>query len=258
MPVYLKQFTKYPNAGDVASSYIVSRLLQEKIVVTGQADLGHPNLVAIGSILHWADTRSVVWGSGLVSAEIRLRRRPAKLLAVRGHLTHERLAHMGVDGPGLVGDPGILISGFYTPMKRTPNGVGIIPHYADAEHPYVMQALQNGAVLIDPLSPLESYLSAIASCDVVISSSLHGIVFAHSYGVPASWVSLSDRVLGEGFKFRDYYSSIGFGAGEAPELTGSDPFWRAVDHASLPKTEIDRNALREALLGEAAKLAEQA
>ena len=46
----------------------------------------------------------------------------------------------------------------------------------------------------------------IAQCNHIVSSSLHGIVTAHSLNIPAVWVKLSDKVVGDGYKFRDYFS----------------------------------------------------
>ena len=41
----------------------------------------------------------------------------------------------------------------------------------------------------------------ICSCKVVVASSLHAIIFSHSFGVPALFFSDVD-----GYKFQDYYS----------------------------------------------------
>ncbi|CAA0086469.1 Uncharacterised protein [Starkeya nomas] len=254
MPIYLKQFTKFPNAGDVASGHIVSQLLNTTPILAGEDSLDRPNLIAIGSILHWADSHSVVWGSGFISSGVGLRSAPSQVVAVRGHLTRERLLQMGVETPARFGDPGILISDFFKPAEVARRGVGIIPHYVDAEHPFVTQALEHGATRIDPLSPLDRYLAALSSCEIILSSSLHGVIFAHAYGIPAAWIRLSGRVIGDGFKFRDYYSSIGIGPEGIPDLTGDDPYERAVDSAGVPRSEIDRDELRSALLAAAARL----
>ena len=49
----------------------------------------------------------------------------------------------------------------------------------------------------------------LASCECIISSSLHGLIIADSYCVPNKRVILTNRVSGDGFKFHDYYSSFG-------------------------------------------------
>ena len=49
-------------------------------------------------------------------------------------------------------------------------------------------------------SPLDLF-EFIQSCRVVVASSLHAIIFSHSFGVPALFFSDVD-----GYKFQDYYS----------------------------------------------------
>ncbi|WP_156383835.1 hypothetical protein [Methylobacterium sp. Leaf456] len=52
-------------------------------------------------------------------------------------------------------------------------------------------------------------IDAVLSCRRILSSSLHGLILAHAYGIPATWLKISDRPLGDDFKFRDYWASIG-------------------------------------------------
>jgi hypothetical protein len=62
--------------------------------------------------------------------------------------------------------------------------------------------------------PPADVVGAIAGCDFVLSSSLHGLVVADSFGIPNAWLRVSDRQRGEGFKYRDYYAAFGLEAGE--------------------------------------------
>jgi glycosyltransferase involved in cell wall biosynthesis len=245
--IVLKSYTRIPNAGDAASAFILSRLTDARIETSSVERLTEPNLISLGSLLHWSDSRSVVWGTGVLSDEHRIGATPERVFAVRGPLSRKRLLDVGAACPDLFGDPGILISDVYPRRIVGQTSLGIIPHYMDREEPFVVEAIKFGAKLIDVGQPLEEYLDALCKCDCILTSSLHGIVFAHSYGIPAAWVKLSDRVVGGSVKFRDYYASVGFNEADIPNLSGSDSVQHAVKAASLPRAEIDRAALKVAL-----------
>ena len=55
----------------------------------------------------------------------------------------------------------------------------------------------------------EHFVDEILMCKHVISSSLHGLIIAHVYLVPAMAIKISDNVEGGDFKFSDYYRSLG-------------------------------------------------
>ena len=247
-PLLLKQFLSHPNVGDVASKLIVSKLLRRDVLVFGPDPLHAPNLLGIGSILNWADANSVVWGSGCIAPGALPMERPRAVVAARGPLTCHELERMGVPAPSAIGDPGALIGDLYSqPRQSEANLIGLIPHYADLAHPYVEAARQQRALIINPLAPLQDYLDALSTAEVIITSSLHGIVFAHALGRPAAWIELSDQVIGGGFKFRDYFASVGFVGEDVPLLSTSDTLAGAARRAVLPRHPIDLQALRETL-----------
>jgi len=246
-PLILKQFIGEPNVGDIASGLLVSKLLGRKVLRFGPDPLNAPNLLGIGSILNWADSNSVVWGSGCIAENALPSLKPRAIVAVRGPLTRAQLESGGMPAPSVLGDPGLLIADLYPePRQAEQNLIALIPHYADLTHPYVNEARKCGVLVINPLIPLQDYLDALSTAEIILSSSLHGIVFAHALGRPAAWIELSDRVIGGGYKFRDYFASIGFDGG-APRLTANDAPESAARSAVLPRTSIDLQALREAL-----------
>ena len=55
---------------------------------------------------------------------------------------------------------------------------------------------------------IEAVIDAIASWDIVVSSCLHGLVAAVAYGKPVVWAKFSDRMMGDGFKFRDFFATF--------------------------------------------------
>jgi glycosyltransferase involved in cell wall biosynthesis len=244
--IILKTFTTIPNAGDVASKAIVQQLSTAKFVEVGNEPVQKANLLALGSVLHWSDKRSVVWGSGIISEKFRIRQRPARIYSVRGPISRKFLLEIGSNCPELYGDPGILISDIFPRVEKDLKGVGIVPHYVDRDHPFVMDAKRYGAEIIDPGLSLNMYLSKLRKCEYIISSSLHGIIFAHSYGIPASWVRLTDNVVGEGVKFRDYFMSIGFNPADIPQFGVEDGVGNIVRGAVHPRVEINREDIRTA------------
>lgn len=204
--IRLNWFNPVPNLGDAISPVIVSHLSGRPVVHTG--DRARGKLVAVGSILNRARNGDVVWGSGLISADSRPKGTRIRVTAVRGPRTAAIVRALGIECPAVYGDPGCLLPRLFPrPREAAPRyALGVIPHHRDQE----LLALEDSAIrFIDIMSPPEAFLAALWECERVVSSSLHGIIFAEAYGIPAQWLELSDRVLGGGHKFADYYEGTG-------------------------------------------------
>ncbi len=200
--IRLKWWNPIPNLGDAVSPLIVAHLSGRPLTYVGDRVRG--KLLAVGSILNRARDGDVVWGSGLIDAESKPKGRRFLVAAVRGPRTASQVRALGIECPAIYGDPGCLLPRLYPrPPGRAPRfALGAIPHHRDQE----LLAIQDPAVkVIDILSSPAEFLAALWDCERVVSSSLHGIIFAEAYGIPAQWLVISDRVIGHGHKFADYY-----------------------------------------------------
>ena len=204
--IRLNWWNSIPNLGDAISPLIVAHLSGRPVVHTGDRKRG--KLVATGSILNRARDGDVVWGSGAMDPAMRPRGTRILVTAVRGPRTAARLRGLGVECPEVYGDPGTLLPRLLPrPAEARPRfPLGLIPHHRDRE----LVTLDDPSVrLIDIMAPPAAFVAALWECERIVSSSLHGIIFAESYGIPADWMELSDRVLGGGHKFGDYYEGTG-------------------------------------------------
>jgi pyruvyltransferase len=205
----LKCCTEIPNVGDQFSLALAERRFSNTIATVGPEPLAERNLLLGGSILQWADARSVVCGSGLLNGALQPFAPPARVTSVRGPLTAQVLRASGISCPDVYGDPGVLAARLYPSDTEPDVALGIVPHYVDAEAPWLARSRASEIVVLDVRQPPDRFLRELRRCEIVMSSSLHGIVFAHAYGRRALWIELSDLVHGDGFKFFDYYASIG-------------------------------------------------
>lgn len=215
------------NFGDQLSLLVCRNLADEAVEPVGDPRMS--NFVAIGSILeqlHDTTFDGAVWGTGMISDGFGPIRIPnARFAAVRGRFTRDLV---GAPEATPLGDPGLLIDRI-APSRRPRHEVGIVPHRVDQSDPAVQAVADKSPaiIVIDVTAGPGTVLEQIASCRVIVSSALHGLVAADALGLPSAWIRLSDRVIGDGFKFRDYYSAFGL---DDPEPV---PFGAADDVTSL-------------------------
>jgi len=196
------------NFGDLITPYLFKKYGLNPLWVKP----AFANVLSTGSILEHVKTpySGLVWGSGFIDDEIPLPMfESANVQAVRGKLTLKKL---GASGSTVVlGDPGLLCSQFVSLPKVKKWKVGVVPHFVDAESE-VIENLKNkhGGQLcvVDVMRAPELVWNDLANCEVILSSSLHGLVCSDSLEIPTCWITLSDNVVGAGYKFRDYYSAF--------------------------------------------------
>jgi len=135
-----------------------------------------------------------------------------------------------------VGDPAILVPLLYEPNSKPSGDIAVIPQHRDAQAPiFRMIAEMEGFRLIDICTDIEDFCDQLTGCRGVVSSSLHAVVAAHGYKIPARFIKVSDNPLGDGFKLLDYLSSVGLDDDTPVICTGVDDIRRAADTVELPR-----------------------
>lgn len=176
------------NFGDNLNHYLIKSISGEHVIYT---ERNKPHYIVCGSILHECNEWSTVWGAGFGNKDQRINTKYADIRAVRGELSRDIA---GIDCP--VGDPALLLPMYYNPERVIKHRIGIIPHYSDIER------WGYEGHIIDPFQSTKEFIDDVISCEVIYSSSLHGLIVADAYNIPNGWLKYGDE-----FKYRDYYST---------------------------------------------------
>jgi hypothetical protein len=201
------------NYGDVLGKYLVEKIAAKKVFFAWPKkfsffDFFSPIYVTIGSVLTHVNEKCVVWGSGIISREYPIKN--AKFLAVRGPQTRQFLLNQGYEVPAVYGDPALLLPRYFNPMVEKKYRYGIIPHYDDWSVVKDWYLDRNDILIIDMMTnDVEAKTIDFLTCEKIVSSSLHGIIVAHAYGIPAVWQKFSDKPFGDDIKYQDYFESVG-------------------------------------------------
>lgn len=229
---------EYENFGDFLVPYLLSKTTTEKFrwVKPNTANkleiFRKRHYFVIGSILHFATDRTIVWGAGIIASDIPVKN--AKFLAVRGPKTRKKLLELGYKVPPKFGDPAVLLalfkSDYHIEIKYK---IGVVPHFVDFKKASKVFADRKEVNLINVLTKdPENVLNAISQCEFILSSSLHGIIVSHALGIPSIWVKISNELYGDDIKFYDYYESVGI---EQP---------RKIPFASLDIGELEKTFMK--------------
>ncbi|WP_298952435.1 polysaccharide pyruvyl transferase family protein [uncultured Nonlabens sp.] len=198
------------NFGDILTPYLVNKISKQEVLffeLKSQFATIFKHYLMVGSIITFATKKSVIWGSGIISKSQPIKE--ATFLAVRGPRTQKRLRELGYPVPNIVGDPALLLPLIYKPKKEVKYELGIIPHYVDEQLAIELRGNASNTTIISLLTDeIEPVINKLLECKAVISTSLHGLIIAHAYGIPARWIQLSENLSGDGTKFYDYLESL--------------------------------------------------
>ncbi|MGM1054076.1 MAG: polysaccharide pyruvyl transferase family protein [Pseudomonadota bacterium] len=203
-PVYF--YGKVRNVGDRLNFFLVENISGRRVHNVRTALF--PHLLPVGSILHFGNLNSVVWGSGLIREEDAFSVRFGSAVALRGALTRAALAQHHDLGEVVLGDPALLMPMFFKPSTPSKTyHIGIVPHLSERNLEIFKGIESESVTLIDVGLNEQEFISRLCECEYIVSSSLHGLILSDAYGIKNQWAIFSDLVIGGGFKFMDYYST---------------------------------------------------
>ena len=209
------------NLGNALNPLIIERILGRKVEWANEYDC-ETSGIGSGLRLFFKSANklrqnnvqippSQIWSAGFLTTPSN-NVQPIKVLyisSVRGELSKEIMRRIYGDTYHITtGDAGLLSSELVHPSLYKKYSVGIIPHDRERNERqfYLLHINTPKSIIIDVRENPLNILRKISMCECVISSSLHGLIVADSLTVPNKWVKLTDKLLGDGFKFRDYYS----------------------------------------------------
>lgn len=220
-----------PNFGDVLSPYLITKLSGCRVIynpihrpffkVEWKRFWSHPlqfdwarmrwpskktTILAIGSMLEHSKPYHKIWGTGFLKSTSQFN--GGEVFAVRGPYSAKIIASQGYPFCKIYGDPALLLPLVYKPKQLNEHyRFGIIPHQIEYKE---FNKIYPDSKLIDlTTNNVESVIDQIYSCDYILTTSLHGIIVAHAYGIPAVHIKGEKNIGGDGIKFRDYFNSVG-------------------------------------------------
>lgn len=199
------------NIGDWLSKIVVDHVAARCGIDPEKKVSRTKHLYAIGSILLGFQD-ATIWGSGFLNDSTHSRSfapyaflhrhwHTTDVRAVRGPETRRILLKMGIECPEVYGDPAILMPLFYTPRQLPHIPYALIPHFVD-----VKKYAGDPCMLHTFNGDYRLFIDRVCSAGIVYSASLHGIILAESYGIPAILLNAKGECP---FKYRDYYHSTG-------------------------------------------------
>jgi pyruvyltransferase len=239
-----------PNWGDALNRVLVRHISgREPVAVQDVYALGNrPVYSVIGSILGNSNLPNIeVWGSGFIGADRTFLTAPRRIHAVRGPLTRQLVLKQGLSCPAVYGDPALLYPRYYAPSVEKEYDLGIVAHYMDRDSPWLNRtAREANALIVDVFSGVQEFVDQLCRCRLIASSSLHGLIAADAYDIPFTWISLSKRLLGGDFKFRDYFLSTGRKNVECLDISSDTSARRIYDFVTDSDPKIDLDVLLQA------------
>jgi len=211
------------NFGDILSYYLFEKMTGYthkyynilNITPSGEDEKAiEAHFITIGSIINYSNIKSIIWGTGIMNSNLKDKIEYDKICCVRGPRTRSALAEHDIFTHERYGDPALLTSLLYQPIIHKKYRVGIIPHqidHTDITSIFPPELYSNIKVISLTVNKndksIENVIDDIISCEIILSSSLHGIILANSYNIPVIRFK-HNQLAGDDIKFIDYFESI--------------------------------------------------
>jgi pyruvyltransferase len=193
------------NFGDMLSPYLLAKF---KGVNINEINFVEPNdecekYIITGSIISDPLIKNaIIFGAGFVNHSDEFTGINCTIKGVRGNKTFEKL---GSPEGVVIGEPSLCLPYFFNPKPVKKYKSGITPHICDLKEikyidHYIDLRMGEDETITETI---ERVIYQINECEMIYSSSLHGLIVAAAYGIPYRYY-YSPSLVGDGFKFTDF------------------------------------------------------
>ncbi len=202
------------NFGDYLGPYLYEKITGNNVEFCEPEKTSENVLITVGSVMQYSKENVELWGTGIIDTEREVEI-PNKVHSVRGPISRKVMRDMGVLCPEIFGDPALILPKVYSSKSIKKYKISIIPNLVeyDETKEYFKDLSDFNIISLrvdgkNKTKSVEDIIDSICQSEKILSSSLHGIIVAHAYGIPATWAKLTDKMAGDGNKYHDYYNSI--------------------------------------------------
>ena len=198
----LKPTANTGNLGDIFGYLLMEKLGQtttERIGIPDKDSIDGQTVILVGSILNHIrpNQNALVYGPGFITSDDNPNRLKGNRIAEFAASYPKRKSKTpSQEKVRVCSDPGLLMKKVMAPSFEASKQlkVGAIVHSVDRE--LYLKSSFNHIPIIDTHKGLERFLTDIQSYSHVISTSLHGVIFCHSLGIPVLPVAISNKITG--------------------------------------------------------------
>lgn len=226
------------NLGDSLGKVIIKYLLEQRSLNLDCWVSKRKHINCVGSNIFCSYQNTTIWGSGVQNYPTpykillqKISRRKLDIRAVRGPLSKQIIEKLGHKCPDIYGDPAILMPFIYNPIIEKKYKYSIIPQFVVED--IFRKEYPNEHIISMNTDDYEMVINEIKASDIIYSSSLHGIILAEAYGVPAVFFRGLDKCVD--FKYLDYYYSTG-----RKNIEIAESFEEAMKMTPLPLPDLSK------------------